>query len=187
MRCLKFLASQEVVPVLLECGGRLPGIDGAPARGPEAARAGLPWVVAGAGGLLAVKFAWTLLVSRERLEMVLPVRASLILMLLACLLVWSLVAPKQSAHLTFLSQPCHDVSGHLQLRSVRLPPLHFVLSNRTELELARWLGSHGAAVALQATLGALVSLAVAYLSYEFFESRFLRLKRLFGTSKEPAT
>jgi peptidoglycan/LPS O-acetylase OafA/YrhL len=34
-------------------------------------------------------------------------------------------------------------------------------------------------VALQATLGASVSLAVAYLSYELFEKRFLRLKRRF--------
>jgi peptidoglycan/LPS O-acetylase OafA/YrhL len=43
------------------------------------------------------------------------------------------------------------------------------------------------AVALQATLGACASLALAYLSYEHFEKRFLRLKRLFETSKEPDT
>ena len=49
------------------------------------------------------------------------------------------------------------------------------------MELARCLGSHGAAVALQATLGASASLALAHLSYEFFEKRFLRLKRLFET------
>ena len=49
-----------------------------------------------------------------------------------------------------------------------------------------WLGSHSAAVALQATLGASASLALAYLSYELFEKRFLRLKRLFETAKEPA-
>jgi len=48
------------------------------------------------------------------------------------------------------------------------------------------LGSHGAAVALQATLGASVSLAMAYLSYELVEKRFLRLKRLFETTKGPA-
>jgi peptidoglycan/LPS O-acetylase OafA/YrhL len=40
-------------------------------------------------------------------------------------------------------------------------------------------------VALQATLGASASLAVAYLSYELFEKRFLRLKRLFGTADKP--
>jgi hypothetical protein len=39
---------------------------------------------------------------------------------------------------------------------------------------------------MQATLGASASLALAYLSYEVFEKRFLRLKRLFETAKEPA-
>src|SRR5207248_384197 len=62
----------------------------------------LPWVVALFGGLLAVTFIWTLLVSRRELEFVLPVRASLIQMLLACLLVWALVAPKQSLTSRFL-------------------------------------------------------------------------------------
>ena len=59
------------------------------------------------------------------------------------------------------------------------------MTNRTELELARWLGSHGAAVALQATLGASASVGVAYLSYELFEKRFLQLKPLFEAAKEP--
>ena len=35
--------------------------------------------------------------------------------------------------------------------------------------------------ALQATPGASASLGLAYLSYELFEKRFLRLKRLFET------
>ena len=63
---------------------------------------------------------------------------------------------------------------------------YYLTSNRTELKLAPWLGSHLAAVALQAILGMSASLAVAYLSYELFEKRFLRLKRLFGTAQEPA-
>jgi peptidoglycan/LPS O-acetylase OafA/YrhL len=62
---------------------------------------------------------------------------------------------------------------------------YYLTTNRTEFELAHWLGSHGAAVALQATVGASISLALAYLSYELFEKRFLRLKRLFATAEEP--
>src|SRR6201997_3361743 len=52
----------------------------------------LPVVVPVVGGLLAVTFVWTRLVSREELQLVLPVRAALILILLACLLVWALIA-----------------------------------------------------------------------------------------------
>jgi hypothetical protein len=53
--------------------------------------------VAVIGGLLAVTFVRTRLVSSEGLELILPVRAALILMLLACLLVWALIAPERSA------------------------------------------------------------------------------------------
>ena len=56
---------------------------------------------------------------------------------------------------------------------------YYLTINRTEFELARWLGSHGAAVALQATLGVVASLGIAYISYEYFEKRFLGLKRFF--------
>jgi peptidoglycan/LPS O-acetylase OafA/YrhL len=60
---------------------------------------------------------------------------------------------------------------------------YYLSTNRTELELAHWLGSHGAGVALQATLGASATLVVAYVSYELFEKRFLELKRLFDTTE----
>jgi peptidoglycan/LPS O-acetylase OafA/YrhL len=147
----------------------------------------LPRVVAVAGGLLAVTFVWTLLVSREGLDLVLPVRAVMILMLLACLLLWALISPKQSTTSRFLRSRCMVFLGTY---SYGLYVYHHFISyylsaNRTELELARWLGSHGAAVALQATLGVSVSLAVAYLSYELFEKRFLRLKALFKTADDP--
>jgi peptidoglycan/LPS O-acetylase OafA/YrhL len=149
----------------------------------------LPVVVTVIGGLLAVTFVWTRLVSREGLELALPVRAALILMLLACLLVWALIAPERSATSRFF---CSRPMVFLGTYSYGLYVYHhfvsyYLTANRTDLELASWLGSHTAAVALQATLGASASLAVAYLSYEFFEKRFLRLKRLFETAKEPAT
>src|SRR5437660_6764360 len=46
----------------------------------------LPLVVAVAGVLLAVTFVWTCLLSRQELELVLPIRAALVIVLLACLL-----------------------------------------------------------------------------------------------------
>jgi peptidoglycan/LPS O-acetylase OafA/YrhL len=63
---------------------------------------------------------------------------------------------------------------------------YYLTTNRTDLELAGWLGSHTAAVAMQAALGLVASLALAYLSYEFFEKPFLRLKRYFETPKVSA-
>jgi peptidoglycan/LPS O-acetylase OafA/YrhL len=148
----------------------------------------LPPAVAVLGGLLAVTFVWTLLVSREGLELILPVRAALIQMLLACLLVWALIAPERSATSRFFRSRSMVFLGTY---SYGLYVYHhfisyYLVTNRTDLELAGWLGSHSAAVALLATLGASASLALAYLSYELFEKRFLRLKRLFATAKEPA-
>ena len=147
----------------------------------------LPRVVAVVGMLLAVTFVWTILVSRAGLELVGTVRAALFQMLLACLLVWALIVPKQSATSRFFGSRSMVFLGTY---SYGLYVYHHFISyylttNRTELELARWLGSHGAAVALQAALGASVSMVLAYLSYELFEKRFLRLKRLFGTANPP--
>ena len=147
----------------------------------------LPWVAAVVGAFLVMTFGWTRLVSRGELELVLPVRAALILILLACLLLWALVAPERSAASRFFRS---RTMAFLGTYSYGLYVYHhfisyYLISNRTELELGRLIGSHSAAVLLQATLGALVSLAIAYVSYEFFEKRFLALKQFFETKKEP--
>jgi peptidoglycan/LPS O-acetylase OafA/YrhL len=148
----------------------------------------LPLVAAIFGGLLAVTFVWTRLVSREELELILPVRAALIVILLACLMAWTLIAPERSTTSRFFR--CRSMV-FLGTYSYGLYVYHhfisyYLIANHTDLELAHWLGSHMAAVALQATLGVSASLALAYLSYELFEKRFLRLKRLFETAKAPA-
>jgi peptidoglycan/LPS O-acetylase OafA/YrhL len=157
--------------------------------GPERLVRALPWALAVCGALLAATFVWTRLISRQGLEFVLPVRAALIQMLLACLLVGALVAPQRSAISQFFRSRFMIVAGAY---SYGLYVYHHFISyylttNRTEMELARWLGSHGAAVALQATLGVCASFCIAYVSYEFFEKRFLGLKRHFSTEKAPAT
>jgi peptidoglycan/LPS O-acetylase OafA/YrhL len=141
----------------------------------------LPCVLTVAGALLAVTFMWTRLISRDGLEFVLPARAALIEMLLACLLVWTLVARQSSMTSRFFHSRSMVFLGKY---SYGLYVYHHFISyyltvNQTELELARWLGSHGAAVALQATLGVAASVCIAYVSYEFFEKRFLGLKRFF--------
>ncbi len=146
----------------------------------------VPWVLAVVGVLLAGTFFWTRVVSREGLDIVLPVRAGLILLLLACLLVWALMAPERSATSRFFRSRGMVFLGTY---SYGLYVYHHFVSyylavNRTDLEVAHWLGSHSAAVALQAALGASASLAVAYVSYELFEKRFLAMKRLFDTAPE---
>jgi peptidoglycan/LPS O-acetylase OafA/YrhL len=156
--------------------------------GRERLAGALPLVVIVAAGLLAVTFLWTRLVSREELALVLPVRAALIQVLLACLLFRALIAPERSPTSCFF---CSRFMVFLGTYSYGLYVYHhfisyYLVTNRTDLELAGWLGSHSAAVALQATLGASISLGLAYLSYELFEKRFLRLKRLFETAKAPA-
>jgi peptidoglycan/LPS O-acetylase OafA/YrhL len=144
--------------------------------------------VAVVGGLLGVPVVWTRLVSRQGLEVVVGMRPVLILMLLACLLVWALIAPERSTISRFFRG---RVMVFLGTYSYGLYVYHhfiswYLSSNQTELELTRWLGSHGMAVALQAALGASASLALAYLSYELFEKRFLRLKSLFVAANKPA-
>ncbi len=57
---------------------------------------------------------------------------------------------------------------------------YFLVDKRVEDDLAKALGSHLLAVLLQAAGGVGVSVLVSVLSYEWFEKRFLRLKRSFG-------
>jgi len=148
----------------------------------------LPQVTAVVVGLLAATLVWIrVLGAHQGVELVAGARPMLILMLLACLLMWALVASEQSVasrffrsrFMVFLGTYSYGLYVYHHFIS------YYLMTNHTELELARWLGLQGAAAALQATLGASASLGVAYLSYELFEKRFLQLKPLFEASKEP--
>ena len=144
----------------------------------------LPAVAIVASALLMMTFGWTRLVSRDSMELVLPVRAAVIQVLLACLLVGALVASERSPlsrffrsrWLVFLGTYSYGLYVYHHFIS------YYLTVNHTERELTAWLGSHGAAIALQVTLGAAVSIAIAYASYELFEKRFLSLKRFYATS-----
>jgi peptidoglycan/LPS O-acetylase OafA/YrhL len=61
---------------------------------------------------------------------------------------------------------------------------YFFTKHGTEFALTRVLGSHSLAVGLQAIAGMVVSMAVAWLSYECFEKHFLGLKRFWPSSNE---
>lgn len=149
----------------------------------------LPAVATAATALLVLTFVWTRLVSRDSMELVLPSRAAVIQVLLACLLIWALVASERSSISRFFRSRWLIFLGTY---SYGLYVYHHFISyyltvNHTERELTIWLGSHGAAIALQATLGVAVSAAIAYASYELFEKRFLGLKRFYATAKDPTS
>lgn len=157
-------------------------------EGPRLLLRSLPRVAGIASLLLAITFLWTRMRPDLGLELALPVRAALILVLLACFLVWAINAPERAATSRFLRSRSMVFLGTY---SYGLYVYHhfisyYLMSNRTVLELARWLGSHTIAVVLQAALGAAASIAIAYVSYELFEKRFLELKRRFEAPKEPA-
>lgn len=145
----------------------------------------LPRAAGLAGAMLVATFAWTRLVSREGLPALLAIRASLMIALLAALLVWATSsAPRSVVSRFFCSRPM----AFLGVYSYGLYVYHhflsfYMVSHRTEFELARWLGSHGAAVALQAIAGISLSVGAAYLSYHVLEKPFLSLKRLFETPR----
>jgi len=148
-----------------------------------------PYVATAAFALLVLTFIWTRLVSADQgLTFILPVRASIITVLLACLLVWAIVASKRSLVSRFF---CSRTLMFLGTYSYGLYVYHHFLSyyfvtHRTEFVLGEWLGSHSVAVAIQAAAGMLVSLLIAYLSYEFVEKRFLDLKRFFNARRPAA-
>jgi peptidoglycan/LPS O-acetylase OafA/YrhL len=113
------------------------------------------------------------------------VRGGLFRVLFAALLLHALFAPTASASGRFFrSRPMTALGKY----SYGLYVYHHFLSyymvtHGTEFVLARVLGSHTLAVAAQAACGIALSLAVAWLSYEAFEKRFLRLKRRWPSSR----
>jgi len=108
-----------------------------------------------------------------------PLRLGLFRVLFAALLLEALFAPAASLFgRVFRSGPMRALGRY----SYGLYVYHHFLSSyfvrhRTEFALARALGSHTLAVAVQATAGMALSMVVAWLSYELFEKHFLHLKR----------
>lgn len=145
----------------------------------------LPRVALIAAAVFVGTYVWTRLVSRQGIEIVMTVRLSLIQILLACLLLWTLTSHALSPISRFFSSRWMVLLGTY---SYGLYVYHHFISYAfgsydTVLTVARWLGSHTLALLLQAAVGMSLSLLVAYLSYEYFEARFLKLKRYFEAPK----
>jgi len=115
-----------------------------------------------------------------------PVRGGAFRVLFAILLIWALFAPAASLGSRFFGGRLMTVLGKY---SYGLYVYHhffsyFMMRHGTEFALARLVGSHTLAVWLQAAAGIALSMAVAWASYEWFEKRFLDLKRYWPTVSE---
>ncbi len=122
------------------------------------------------------------------LELLRSLRSGMFRILLAALLLQALVAPLSSLGSRFFRSAPMVALGKY---SYGLYVYHHFFSyyftrHGTEFALARVVGSHTLAVAIQAASGIAVSVAIAWLSYELFEKHFLRLKRFWPSTKEPA-
>jgi peptidoglycan/LPS O-acetylase OafA/YrhL len=157
---------------------RLPG-------GMDRIRRLLPRLAATAAALFLLRLAWSRLTPLGAAPLF-QVRESLLVVLLACLLLRALTAPRDALVVRLFSS---RTMRWLGTYSYGLYVYHHFLSyhfavNRTELALAARLGSHGLAVAVQALVGVAISCAVAFASYHLLEKRFLALKdRLTGSAR----
>jgi len=149
-----------------------------------AARRALTAMALGGGALLLLQFSLS-----HFLEVGLQMRSlrgGAFHMVLTAVLLWALVAsPSSISSRFFCSHPMIALGKY----SYGLYVYHHFLSfyftrHGTEFTLASVVGSHTGAVAIQALGGMAVSMAIAWLSYEFFEKYFLQLKRLWPSSGE---
>jgi peptidoglycan/LPS O-acetylase OafA/YrhL len=153
--------------------------------GVQALQRWLPRVAALAVGLFLLRLLWSRTVGTAG-PVLLQVRESLLVVLLACLLVWALTArPSALVARLFTS----SVFVFLGTYSYGLYVYHhffsyYFSSRHTEFALAARLGlPHAAAVVVQATVGVGASVALAYASYHLYEKRFLALKDKFSSGR----
>jgi peptidoglycan/LPS O-acetylase OafA/YrhL len=157
-----------------------------PAGEVAARRAIAPLVLLG-GAVLLVQFSLHHVTGAE-LPAVRSLRGGAFHLLFTAVLLQALAAPPGSISSRFFRSRAMMALGKY---SYGLYVYHHFLSyyltrHGTEFALASAIGSHTAAVAIQAVGGMAVSMVVAWLSYELFERHFLQLKRLWPTGRELA-
>jgi len=137
----------------------------------------LPRVVVAAVLLFLLRFGWSRFTSAGS-AVLLPIRESLVMVLLASVLVWALISEPRSLVGRFFTSRAMVFLGTY---SYGLYVYHhffsyYLTTHRTEFVVARIVGSHALAVLIQSIAGIGASLAVAIASYQLFEKSFLRLK-----------
>lgn len=120
-------------------------------------------------------------------NLVLPVRGSLVALLCGALIVVTLTAPVESATGRLFCSSTMRFIGKYSYGLYVFQGLVASLfqSHDAEGSLTRALGSHGAAIVVQAIAGIGLSLLLAIASYELFEKQFLRLKSRFSPDTAP--
>jgi peptidoglycan/LPS O-acetylase OafA/YrhL len=138
--------------------------------------------------LVLMASAWNAVTYGFLREVVLPVRGTLVAAFFGALLASSLAAPRASG----LWRLTHSAAARFLGRySYGLYVFHGVIAYALQeggtLDLlSAKIGSHLAAMIVQAVLGAGASLVIAVVSYELFEKYFLRLKDRLAPQETPA-
>jgi peptidoglycan/LPS O-acetylase OafA/YrhL len=161
--------------------GRQPG-------GLAAIKKAVPRIAAATLALLVVRVAWAHTIGTG-LSVLRPIRESLVMMVLACFLMFAVTADPRgrlpriltSRTMTFLGTYSYGLYVYHHFFS------YYASTHGTEMALTNGIGSHAVAVAVLAFLGLAVSVVTAYASYEMFEKHFLTLKRRFESGSAPAT
>jgi len=157
-----------------------------PAGDVTARRAVAPLIVLGGAVLFAQYAAHHFTVSG--VPAIRALRSGAFHLLFTAVLLYALAAPASSIASRFFRSGAMTALGKY---SYGLYVYHHFFSyyftrHGTEFALGSAIGSHTAAVAIQAVAGMAASMAVAWASYEMFEKHFLRLKRLWPSSRDVA-
>jgi peptidoglycan/LPS O-acetylase OafA/YrhL len=152
--------------------------------GEAAARRAIVPMASVAGAALVLQFALQRL-APSGVPLLQSLRHGMFRLLLGAVLLHALAAPAASLSSRFFRSGAMVALGKY---SYGLYVYHHFFSyyftrHATEFALARVVGSHTLAVALQAAGGMAASMAVAWLSYELFEKYFLQLKRFWPSAR----
>jgi peptidoglycan/LPS O-acetylase OafA/YrhL len=147
----------------------------------------LPRVAVGTVALLVARVAWARTIGIGLLVLR-PIRETLVMLVLACVLMAAVTAPARSVWarvftsrpLTFLGTYSYGLYVYHHFFS------YYAATHGTEFAIAKLLHTHAGAVLAQSVVGVSLSVVAAMASYEFFEKRFLSLKSRFESSHRVA-